>query len=317
MADVTPVIISASRVTDIPALYGEWLLRRLRAGGCVWVNRFSGQSQRVSFERARAIVFWTKNPAPLMPRLDEIDALGLNYYFTFTLNDYEREGLEPGIPPLADRLETFRALSTRLGPERVVWRFDPIIVGGRLSPEAMLQRIARVGEAVHRHTRRLVISFVDIDRYPAVRGRLATRRPDAFAELGPEAIEQVAAGIRQLNRRWGLEVSACAEPADLTRYGIGRARCVDDALLARAFPADAALLDSFRHGAGPRLPAVAAGGRHPLKDKGQRSACGCIVSKDIGRYGTCPQGCAYCYATASVAAAAAAHARHDPGGESL
>ena len=315
---LTPVILSASRATDIPALYGEWLLRRLRAGSCVWVNRFSGARQRISFERARAIVFWSKNPAALIPRLGEIDALGYRYYFTFSLNDYEREGLEPGLPPLAARIETFRRLAGLLGPDRVVWRFDPILVGRRLGPEAILERIAGVGAAVHRHTRKLVISFADIDRYPAARRRLGASG-GGFQEPGAAAIAMIAAGIRELNRGWGLDLAACAELVDLAGYGIGRNRCVDDELLARAFPGDAALLAFLGRGAGGgRLFGDAgAGVAHPLKDKGQRAACGCIVSKDIGRYGTCPHGCAYCYANASHAKAAAAHARHDPEAESL
>lgn len=304
------MIVSASRATDIPALYGEWLLRRLRAGWCVRVNRFNGRRNRVSFERARAIVFWSKNPAPLIPRLDEIDALGFNYYFTVTLNDYEREGLETGLPPLANRIETFRRLALRLGPERVVWRFDPILVGARLTPEVVLERIARVGAAVRGHTRKLVISFADLAPYPAARRRLQSGGDEAFREPGPAEVARIAAGLRDLNRRWGLEVAACAETADLSGFGIGRNRCVDDALLMRAFPRDAALQEFLRGGAG-------GGPAHPLRDRGQRAACGCIVSRDIGRYGTCPQGCAYCYANLSHAAAGCAHARHDPDAESL
>lgn len=320
MEVLAPVIVSASRATDIPAFYGEWLLRRLQAGWCVRVNRFNGQRHRVSFERTRAIVFWSKNPAPLIPRLGEIDALGMNYYFTLTLNDYEREGLEPGIPPLAERIETFCRLAERVGRERVVWRFDPIFVGRRLTPEVILDRIARVGAAVQRHTRKLVISFADIERYPAVRRRLGPSGRGTFREPGPAAIARIAAGIAALNRVWGLAVATCAETADLTGSGIGRNRCVDDALLARAFPGDAALLDYLGCGArraGPLFGGAADGVAHPLKDKGQRAACGCIVSRDIGRYGTCPHGCAYCYANVSLAAAAAAHARHDPGDECL
>ncbi len=311
----TPVIVSASRATDIPALYGEWLLRRLRAGWCEQVNRFNGQRRRVSFERTRALVFGTKNPAPLIPRLGEIDALGLNYYFTFTLNDYEQEGLDPGVPPLAERIETFRRLSELLGPERVVWRFDPIVVGRRLTAAAVLERIARVGAAVRRQTRKLVISFADIERYPAVRRRLGRSDCGNRGEPGPGAIARVAAGILELNRAWGLEVAACAEAADLAAYGIGRNRCVDDGLLARAFPGDAALMAYLGPGAGrgtSLFGGAADGVAHPLKDRGQRAACGCIVSRDIGRYGTCPHGCVYCFANASLAAAAAAYARHDP-----
>lgn len=303
-AAVAPVIVSASRATDIPACYGDWLLRRLRAGWCARVNRFNGRRQLVSFERTRAIVFWTKNPAPLLPRLAEIDALGVGYYFTFTLNDYGREGLEPGVPPLDERIATFRRLAERLGPERVVWRYDPILVGPGLEPEDQLRRIGTIGKAVHRHTRRLVISFADIARYPAVRSRLGGSGRGGFAEPPPAAVARVAAGIRDLNADWGLEVVACAEEAELSPFGIGRSRCIDGALLAKAFPGDAALAEF--------LGSPPAG-----KDKGQRAACGCVVSQDVGRYGTCPQGCAYCYANVSHPAARAARARHDPGAESL
>lgn len=315
---LTPVIVSASRTTDIPALYGEWLLLRLRAGWCLWVNRFNGRRYRVSFERTRAIVFWSKNPAPLIPRLAQIDALGINYYFTYTLNDYERERLEPKVPPLAERIETFRRLAERVGRERVVWRFDPILVGQRLQPEEILGRIARVGAALHPYTRKLVISFADLERYAGAGRRIAAA--GGLREPWPEAVGRIAAGIAALNRSWGLDVATCAENVDLSGLSIGRNRCVDDGLLARAFPGDAPLLEFLGRGAGagPRRGDVLPGGvAHPLKDRGQRAACGCIASKDIGRAGTCALGCAYCYANASHTAAAAAHARHDPLSESL
>lgn len=301
---VAPVIVSASRATDVPACYGDWLLRRLRAGWCSRVNRFSGRRQFVSFERTRVVVFWTKNPAPLMAGLDELDARGIGYYFTFTVNDYEREGLEPGVPPLAERLETFRRLSQRLGPGRVVWRYDPILVGGGLTPEAVLERIAGVGAALHRHTRRLVISFADVACYPAVRARLRASGGGKLGEPDPAAVARIAAGIRDLNAAWGLDVVACAEEADLSGFGIGRSRCVDGALMARAFPGDEELAAFL---AGPRA----------VKDRGQRAACGCLASLDIGRYGTCPHGCAYCYANVSHSAAHSACGRHDPDAESL
>src|SRR5574344_905387 len=89
---LAPVIISASRSTDIPAFYAKWFLNRLAKGYCVWHNPFNKKPSYVSFQNTKVIVFWTKDPAPIIPYLDELDKRGLGYYFQVTLNDYEKEG---------------------------------------------------------------------------------------------------------------------------------------------------------------------------------------------------------------------------------
>ena len=116
--ETEPVVISASRAEDLPAFRGDWLQERLREGFCLWRNPFNGSSVKVSFSKTRFIVFWSKNPKPFFKHLDFIDGLGLKHYFQFTLNDYSREGLEPGVPSLEERIESFQELSSLLGPER-------------------------------------------------------------------------------------------------------------------------------------------------------------------------------------------------------
>ncbi len=298
-----PVIISASRATDIPAFYGDWLLRRLEQGWVKWVNPFSGKPAYVSLARARLFVFWTKNPGPLMAHLDTLDRKGLNYYFQFTLNDYGADRLEPGVPPLDERIATFIALSGRIGPEKVIWRFDPLVLTDRLDETGLLEKIAAVGDRLHRHTRRLVISFADVQGYANVL-RNVSQAGIRIREFDGASMERVARGIAELNRGWGLEIVTCAEGVDLSDCGIGHGRCVDDCLIDRLFGHDEALMDFLRRG-----------GRE--KDKGQRKACGCIRSKDIGAYNTCPHLCAYCYANAGHAAVARAFARHRPDGGAL
>ena len=123
-----PVIISASRSTDIPAFHAQWFIDRLKAGYVVWVNPFNRQPMVVSFKNTKVVVFWSKNPQPIIPYLKELDDRGIHYYFHFTLNDYEQEGFEPNVPPLRERIETFKSLSGRIGKEKVIWRFDPLIV---------------------------------------------------------------------------------------------------------------------------------------------------------------------------------------------
>jgi len=277
-----PVIISASRATDIPAFHSEWLLRRLEQGHVLWDNPFNGKACPVSFARARLFVFWTKNPKPLMAHLDVFDRKGLNTYFQFTLNDYEAEGLEPGVPPLEQRVATFRELSERLGPERVIWRFDPLILTDVIGVETLLQKIEKIGNLLRGRTRRLVISFADIRGYASV-ARNLDRAGFRIREFDEASMRAVAQGLSELNRSWGLELATCAESVDLSAYGIEHNRCVDDRLMSRLFGHDEALM-AFLNRAGR------------LKDKGQRKACGCRPSKDIGAYGTCPHLCAYCYA---------------------
>ena len=283
---VAPVIVSASRRTDIPAFHAEWFFERLRAGHATWINPFSGTSQVVSFAKTRAVVFWTKNPKPLLPYLGDLDRQGLGSYFQFTLNDYEAEGLEANLPSLTERIETFADLSGRVGRSKVIWRYDPLLLGDGLDVDRLVERVARVGERVHTFTEKLVIAFGDIERYAKVRTRLR-RFGRGCRELSTEEMFIFAEKLVIAARSWGLTIATCAEAIELEDLGIEKNRCIDDRLLAHLFPDDVELLRFL----GP------AETRHRLKDKGQRKECGCIVSKDIGTYDTCPHLCRYCYAT--------------------
>ena len=170
---VAPTLLAVSRATDIPAFYMPWFMKRLEAGYACWVNPFSGKPQYVSLSRARAVVFWSKNPLPLIAHLPAVEARGLESYVQYTLNDYEAEGWEPGVPPLARRVETFRRLAEAVGPDRVVWRFDPLMLaanpGSRmLSSEDLLERVERLAQALAGCTTKLVFSFADIAPYRKV-----------------------------------------------------------------------------------------------------------------------------------------------------
>ena len=165
------MIISASRRTDIPAFYSQWFFNRIKEGYVLVPNPFNPKMiSKVSLHPAvvDCIVFWTKNAKPLLPYLEEIHDRGYDFYFQFTVNDYEAEGYEPRVPPLAERIETFAALSRRWGPERVVWRYDPICLAEGLDADGVMERIRRVGDALAPYTRQLVFSFVDVGAYAMV-----------------------------------------------------------------------------------------------------------------------------------------------------
>lgn len=134
---MAPVIVSASRSTDIPAYFSKWFISRFkgRRGYVKWFNPFNQKPVYVSFEKTKVIVFWSKNPKPLIRYLPELDAAGVHYYFQFTLNDYQQENLEPNIPSVESRIQTFKKLASLIGPERLIWRFDPVLFTKTLTQE--------------------------------------------------------------------------------------------------------------------------------------------------------------------------------------
>jgi hypothetical protein len=302
---VAPLIVSASRSTDIPAFYGDWFMARLAAGYVRWKSPFGGNPVFVSFEKTRVFVFWSKNPAPFFPHLDNLDRSGYGYYFLFTLNDYDNEQLEPGVPPLDDRIETFIRLSRRIGRGKIVWRFDPLILTDTITVRDLLEKIRTVGGRLAPFTGRLVISFVDIEKYSKVRHNLLAGGVGSAREFTDGEVVEFCSGLAKLNRDWGFSITACAEGRDLSRFGINQGQCINHGLMVTEFGNDRKLMDLLQpddpQTPGGTLPAGTISRR--LKDRGQRNTCRCIVSKDIGQYSTCVHGCSYCYANTSPALA--------------
>jgi hypothetical protein len=169
---IAPQIVSASRSTDIPAFYGDWFMARLNAGYVKWMSPFGGGPVYVSFAKVRLIVFWSKNPAPFLRHLEPLNQRGISYYFLYTLNDYDTEGLEPCVPPCEERIRTFIQLSETIGKGRVVWRFDPLILSDEISVQELLKKIQRIGDRIAPFTKRLVFSFVAIEKYAKVKRNL-------------------------------------------------------------------------------------------------------------------------------------------------
>ena len=293
------MIISASRRTDIPAFYAEWFVNRLRAGFCQVPNPFNPQQvSHVSLapEDVEVIVFWTRNPRPLFPYLDELDRLGYRYYFQYTLIGNPRL-IDPSTPPLEAGLKTLRQLAERIGADRVIWRYDPVVFSIQTPPEFHRLNYACIAQALRGAAQRSVVSILDL--YPKTRKRL-----DRLAAQGAPLLAfdpQQDAWFGDLMRSFAgaareneMEIVSCAEEIDLLQYGIQPGKCIDDGYIRRVFGLD------VTH----------------AKDPSQRKACGCVVSKDIGMYDTCSFGCTYCYATGGgvngFERARRNHATHDP-----
>ena len=316
-----PVIISASRSTDIPTFYSDWFVERWKAGYVKWKNPFNGVPLYVSFKKTRAVVFWTKNPKPIFKHLNYLDENVENYYFQFSLNDYDKEGFEEKVPNVQSRIDTFMELSNRIGKDRVVWRFDPLLMTDEIDVDQLLIRVERIGNQLYQHTNKLVFSFADISIYKKVESNLKKANIN-YNEFDSKSMEQFALGLKRLNEKWGLELATCAEKFDLKKFGINHNKCIDDDLLIKLFSNDKDLMEFL--GVKFVAPTIFEPNQTILKtrkieDKGQREACGCIMSKDIGEYNTCPHGCVYCYANTSKEIALANYKAHQlsPKSESI
>ena len=265
------MILSVSRRTDIPAFYFDWFLRRLREGSLLVEHpRNPTRLSRVMLtpDVVDGMVFWSKNPAPMLPHLEELNQRGIPFYLQFTLTP-SGPPWEPHFPSLPARVRAFQQLSIALGPQRVIWRYDPIILDQAHPVSWHLAQFTALYQQLHGFTRRCVISFVDPYRH--LRGR--------FSAPSLQEIFQLAEGFSRIARGGSMELVTCSELVDLSSFGIGHGACIDPALVEELL--------------GCPIRAK--------KDRTQRPACGCMESIDVGSYNTCPGGCAYCYAVNSAA----------------
>ena len=289
------MIISASRRTDIPAFYAQWFVNRIRAGHCTVPNPFNRkQVSHISLrpEDVDIIVFWTRNPQLLIPYLKELDQLGYRYYFQYTVMNNPCL-IDTMTPSLSSSLKIFKKLSDLIGPEKVIWRYDPVIISNITGIEFHTDTYKNIAETLKNYTQRSVISLLDI--YPKLKKRLKALKDNGveIADCNKESYKHfdelmyTLAGVAEQNK---MEIVSCAEEPDLTKYNIHPGKCIDDNYIERVFGI------SVTH----------------KKDPVQRKACGCVVSRDIGVYNTCLSGCQYCYAATSFEKAKALYENHDP-----
>lgn len=280
------MIISASRRTDIPTYYSDWFYNRIQEGYvCVRNPMNIHQISRISLspDVVDGIVFWTKNPIPMMGRLDELK--DYMYYFQFTLNSYGTD-IEANIPNKNDVIiPAFRDLSRKIGAERVIWRYDPILLTSKYTVDYHINYFNEIAKRLSGYTKKCVISFVDL-----YRNTKANTKDLGLLPLTAKEMYELAARLVEIADRNNLIVESCAEKINLDQFGIVHGHCIDCNL--------------FEQLLGCKLDLD--------KDKNQREECGCMASIDIGMYNTCKNGCKYCYANYSEKTVIKKHGIHDP-----
>lgn len=279
------MILSVSRRTDIPAFYAEWFIKRLRQKYVLVRNPFNAHNiSRIplSPENVDAIIFWTKNSKPLHKYLDEIDNLGYKYYFQYTITSFKKD-MEENLPDKKEIIKSFQTLSEKTGSEKVILRYDPVIITSSYSIEYHIKAFEKLCRHLKGYTHKVIISFIDYynNTYKNIKNHNVYNISNSDMYIIAENFSSIA-------KDNGLIIESCAEQIDLERFGINHGKCIDDELIEK--------ITGYKISAG--------------KDN-QRNACGCIKCIDIGEYNTCMHKCLYCYANINKDTAFKNYKLHD------
>lgn len=281
------MIISASRRTDIPSYYSEWFFNRIQEGYvCVRNPMNIHQISKISLspDVVDGIVFWTKNPIPMLDRLHELDDKYM-YYFQFTVNSYGKD-VESNIPNKNNVIiPAFRKLSDQIGADRVIWRYDPILLTEKYTIDYHVKYFGEIAKRLSGYTMKCVISFVDL-----YRNTQSNTKELGLLPMGELLMYELAQRLVEIANENGLIVESCAEKINLEQFGIAHGHCIDCSLFEKLLSC--------------RLDLD--------KDKNQREECGCMASIDVGMYNTCKNGCKYCYANYSSNTVAKNFLAHNP-----
>lgn len=267
------MILSVSRRTDIPNYYSDWFISRIKEGFLYVRNPMNEhQISRIDLspDVVDCIVFWTKNPVKMMDKLDYLQDYA--YYFQFTLTAYGKD-MEPDLPDKRQKLiPVFKKLSERIGKEKVIWRYDPILISRRYTAEYHIKAFEEIADSLAGYTERAVISFIDL--YTKTQRNTSGLDIRALTE---EEMIYLAGKMAEIASKYNLMIETCAEQINLQDMGVRHGCCIDRELIEKI--------------TGCNLKAH--------KDKNQRAECGCVESVEVGTYHTCPSGCKYCYANLS------------------
>jgi len=263
------MILSVSRRTDIPSFYSEWFINRVKEGYVYVPNPFNRkQVSKITInpEVIDCIVFWSKDPSPMLDMLDKIK--DYKYYFQFTLNAYEKD-VEQNTRRKSEIINTFKELSSNIGSNKVIWRYDPILLNDHYNKNYHYYWFERFCRELKGYTTKCIISFIDLYSKTEVNTKGLN-----LLEITSEDMYEMSERLVAIGKDYNISIEACSESIDLSKVGVKKSKCIDEELIQEIIGSEI----SF------------------IKDDTQRIECGCIKSIDIGTYNTCMHNCLYCYA---------------------
>lgn len=267
-------IISASYKEDIPAFGSEKFFQDVRKGHTFIPSKFGTRRISLLPEDVYCYVFWTKNPSRHF--IASMMSLPSPFYIQWTVTPYPQD-IETNLPPKDEVMRNFQEVSNLIGPDRVVWRYDPIFMGKAtrehpaIDVDYHIRQFENMCAAFQGLTKKCVISFMD--EYGKIRDLV---RQGLLRAPSTDEIHRIAAAFGAIAPKYGITVQTCSEGQyDLSAYGIREAPCIDAEFIEKQF--------------GIRLP-------ESIKKPNSFRRCLCAINTDIGSYHQCKHGCIYCYA---------------------
>lgn len=157
------MILNTGGRTDTVQYYTEWLLRRFAESYVLTRNPlFPNKVNRYELtpDKVDCVVFCSKNYKPILPRLHEITDK-FNTYFHYTITAYGKD-IEPGVPSIDESMETLIELSRIVGPQRIAWRYDPVLLTKDYTIQRHLETFERMAKVLAPHIDRCIFSFVEM-----------------------------------------------------------------------------------------------------------------------------------------------------------
>lgn len=279
------MFINVGARTDITNYYSEWLMNRIREGYVLSRNPLFPNKvykYRLSPDVVDCLIFCTKNPAPMLDKIDEVRLRGFHVFFYVTITSYGRD-MEPGVPDYHDVMETFKELSLYVSKNNVCWRYDPVFISEKYTVEHHIKCFEEMARTLAPYINFCIFSFVQLYQklkytFPELRAVSEEEKKLLLSEMG------------KIAKSYNIRLQTCGDGNDYSEYGIARSGCITNPIMERAI--------------GQELKAI--------KPQPSRKGCGCLPNNDIGAYDTCPNGCRYCYATKDPALAIKNYRRHNP-----
>lgn len=259
------MVLNVSSRTDIIAFYSKWFLNRLKEGYFDIRNPFYPKKvSRIYLSNVEGIVFTTKNPLPIIDKLDEIK---IPFLFHITLTPYKKD-IEPNVPPKGKIIDSIRILSKKIGKNKIWVRYDPIFINDYYTIDYHIKNFNRMCELLFGYVDKIIISFLDI--YQNVRYNMSYLR---VKTLTSKDYEIIGTNFSSIAKKYNMTIQTCCEKHNLKEYGFLVSDCITN-----------------------KIAYELTGNNKIKKGNVRNNKCNCINTVDIGFYNTCNHMCKYCYA---------------------